>query len=235
MPTVFNSGGHAEPVIGRAFARPVGFAHPCIRFNFQTAHFVIARSHRVATKHSLSACFPSPPRSGGEGSRVGVAPQIPLSANALIDPPPPTPPRHALTRAEGGEKKTEFKFSNSTSHSRGAFRPSFALLVPPSFQRAQGKPGVRCTRSRACSVGSTRVSHHEYTGSPGIPERDGVNGFLRALPGDRALLPPSSLRSLPLKNLTPASGCQDHTTSPSASAPFVKGASTSTASRTQRS
>jgi hypothetical protein len=32
-------------------------------------------------------------------------------------------------------------------------------------------------------------------------------------------------------NLTPASGRQDHTTSPSASAPFVKGASTSTASR----
>jgi hypothetical protein len=26
-----------------------------------------------------------------------------------------------------------------------------------------------------------------------------------------------------LKNLTPASGCQDHTSSPSAFAPFVKG------------
>src|ERR1700732_10621 len=56
-------------------------------------------------------------------------------------------------------------------------------------------------------------------------------GFLRALPGDRAFLPPSSLRNLFLKNLTPASGCQDHTTSPSASAPFVKSASASTASR----
>jgi len=31
-------------------------------------------------------------------------------------------------------------------------------------------------------------------------------------------------------DLTPASGCQDHTTSPSASAPFVKSASASTAS-----
>src|ERR1700687_1489808 len=46
--------------------------------------------------------------------------------------------------------------------------------------------------------------------------RNGFNGFLRALPGDRAFLPPSPLRSLLLKNLTPASGCQDHTTSPSA-------------------
>jgi hypothetical protein len=27
--------------------------------------------------------------------------------------------------------------------------------------------------------------------SPGIPARNGFNGFLRALPGDRALLPPS--------------------------------------------
>jgi hypothetical protein len=52
-------------------------------------------------------------------------------------------------------------------------------------------PGAQCTRSRACSVVNTRVSHHGYTGSPGIPARDGVNGFLRALPGDRALLSPS--------------------------------------------
>jgi hypothetical protein len=55
-------------------------------------------------------------------------------------------------------------------------------------------PGAQCTRSRACSVESTRVSHHESTGSPGIPARNGFNGFLRALPGDRALLPPSSAK-----------------------------------------
>src|SRR6478672_11339627 len=58
-----------------------------------------------------------------------------------------------------------------------------------------------------------------------------VYGLLRALPGDRALLPPSPARSLLLANLAPASGRQNHTTSPSASAPFVHGASTSTASR----
>ena len=45
--------------------------------------------------------------------------------------------------------------------------------------------------------------------------------LIRDLPGDRALLPPSSLRSLLLKNLTPASGRQDHTPSPSASSVFV--------------
>jgi hypothetical protein len=49
-------------------------------------------------------------------------------------------------------------------------------------------------------------------------------------PANRAFLPPSPAE-MTSANLTPASGCQDHTTSPSASAPFVKGASTSTASR----
>jgi hypothetical protein len=44
-----------------------------------------------------------------------------------------------------------------------------------------------------------------------------VYGLFRALPGDRAFLPPSSLRSLLPRNLMPASGHQDHTTSPSAS------------------
>jgi hypothetical protein len=52
-------------------------------------------------------------------------------------------------------------------------------------------PGARCTRSRALCVVITRVSHHGYTGSPGIPARNGFNGFLRALPGDRAFLSPS--------------------------------------------
>ena len=56
--------------------------------------------------------------------------------------------------------------------------------------------------------------------SPGIPARNGFNGFLRALLGDHAWLPPSSAdRSA---HLTPASERQDHTTSPSASAPFVR-------------
>src|SRR5258707_127757 len=91
-------------------------------------------------------------------------------------------------------------------------------------------PGARCARSRACSVVNTRVSHHGHTGITRHSPRNGFNGLLRALPGDRAFLPPSPLRSLLLKNLTPASGRQDHTPSPSASAPFVKSASASTAS-----
>jgi hypothetical protein len=95
------------------------------------------------------------------------------------------------------------------------------LCEPPSKkQRAQGKPGVRCTRSLVCSVlVAHECSHHR---SPEHPAslRNGFNGFLRALPGDRALLPPSP--ALLLADLTPATGRQDHTTSSSALAPFVK-------------
>jgi hypothetical protein len=69
---------------------------------------------------------------------------------------------------------------------------------------------------------STGGRSHRYTGEPGIPARNGFNGFLRALPGDRALLSPLPLRSLLLKNLTPASRRQDHTTSPSASGALVR-------------
>ena len=62
-------------------------------------------------------------------------------------------------------------------------------------------PGAWCARSRACSVENTRVSHHGHTGNTRHSPRNGFNGFLRALPGDRALLSPSFLRSLLLKNL----------------------------------
>jgi hypothetical protein len=76
-------------------------------------------------------------------------------------------------------------------------------------------PGARRTRSLACKIESTRVSHHRFAGLTRHSLRDGFNGFLRALPGDRALLPPSFTRIVP-RDLTPASGRQDHTTSPSA-------------------
>jgi hypothetical protein len=53
-----------------------------------------------------------------------------------------------------------------------------------SNQRARGMPGAQCARSRACSVESTRVSHHGHTGITRHP-RAMVYGLFRALPGDR--------------------------------------------------
>src|ERR1700682_6502108 len=67
--------------------------------------------------------------------------------------------------------------------------------------------------------------------SPGIPARNGFNGLLRAPPGDRALLPPSPAdmflskpgwADLTPQDLTPASGRQDHTTSPYATTSLVR-------------
>src|SRR5216683_6526609 len=54
-------------------------------------------------------------------------------------------------------------------------------------------PGAQCTRSLACEIKQT----HELvtTVTPEITRhspRNGFNGFLRALPGDRACLSPSS-------------------------------------------
>src|SRR5579871_2726278 len=56
--------------------------------------------------------------------------------------------------------------------------------------RAQGKPGAHRTRSLVRKIESTRVSHYRYAGRSGLPCAIGFNGFLRARPGDRALLSP---------------------------------------------
>ena len=87
----------------------------------------------------------------------------------------------------------------------------FCISVPPSSNR--GRRECRAPDAPAAARGvvvSTRVSHHERTGSPGIPARNGFNGFLRALLGDRALLSPSPANES--ANLTPtieASGPHD--------------------------
>jgi hypothetical protein len=98
-----------------------------------------------------------------------------------------------------------------------------ARAVHESFaQRGRGEcrvpnaPAASCAKCRKHTSVATTVA----PGSPGIPARDGFNRLFRALPGDRACLPPSLADCS--ANLTPASGRQDHTTSPSALAPFVR-------------
>jgi hypothetical protein len=83
-------------------------------------------------------------------------------------------------------------------------------------------PGARCTRSLVCKGRKHTSSHHRSTGITRHSRTQWCYSLFRALLGDRAFLPPSSLRSLLLKNLTPASGRQDHTALPYANAPFVR-------------
>jgi hypothetical protein len=100
-------------------------------------------------------------------------------------------------------------------------RVLLGMSCPLKHQRAQGMPGARCARSLACkNKKAYERSHHGHTGYTPHSPRNGFNGFLRALPGDRAWLPPSLADHS--ANLMPASGHQNHTTSPSASVLFVK-------------
>jgi hypothetical protein len=96
--------------------------------------------------------------------------------------------------------------------------PELCLERVPQNKRAQGMPGARCTRGLVCKMhkGKHTRAYRFSGGNPAFPAR-WFYGLFRALPGDRAFLPPSPPRSLLLENLTPASGRQDHTTSPSAS------------------
>jgi hypothetical protein len=84
-------------------------------------------------------------------------------------------------------------------------------------------------RVRFALVKSTRVN--EYTGITRRSRTQWFYDLFRALPGDRALLPPSPAdmvlskpgrADLTSANLTPASGRQDHTTSPYATTSLVR-------------
>ncbi len=65
-------------------------------------------------------------------------------------------------------------------------------ILAPSKNRGRRESRVSDAPAAARGVvGSTRVSHHEFTGNIRLSPRNGFNGLYRALPGDRALLPPS--------------------------------------------
>jgi hypothetical protein len=105
------------------------------------------------------------------------------------------------------------------------------VYFPPSPTRGRGDAGRPVRPIAACAevvVERTRVSQVTPEITRHSP-RD-VLQLIRDLPGER-LFCHRRLRKLPSANLTPAPRCQDHTISPSASAPFVIGASASTASR----
>src|SRR3982074_1457242 len=92
--------------------------------------------------------------------------------------------------------------------------------------RAPAAPAASC----ALCIGRTHTSNNEYTGITRHSRTQWFYGLCRALPGDRALLPPSSAEQgfvtarsgqQNSANLTPASGRQDHTILPSATTSLV--------------
>ena len=95
------------------------------------------------------------------------------------------------------------------------------IYFPPSANEGRREcraPDAPAAARAGVVVESTRVSQVTPE-SPGIPHAM-VYGLYRALPGDRL----SCHRRYADRsaNLTPASGCQDHTSSPSASSTLVR-------------
>ena len=96
-----------------------------------------------------------------------------------------------------------------------------ALQIRCPSWRTEGAGNAGCAlhpRSRVPKV--CTLAHTSIQGSGNTPTSPAqwLYGVLRALPGERACLPPSPLRSLLLKGLAPASRRQDHTTWPYAPA-----------------
>jgi hypothetical protein len=80
---------------------------------------------------------------------------------------------------------------HTTSRSRRDAPEPLINLSPP--WRAWGMPGARCTRGLVCTCsGRKHTSNNEYTGIARHSRTQWFYGLCRALPGDRALLPPSS-------------------------------------------
>jgi hypothetical protein len=121
--------------------------------------------------------------------------------------------------------------ADTVSRSRGAISPE---LVKTSCPQKRGRRECRALDApaawRAKKTGHTSVeSHHGHIGITRHSPHNGLR-LLRALPGDQDFLTPSPVDEIST-GLTPTLRRQDHTSWPSASAPFVNSASTSTASR----
>jgi hypothetical protein len=81
-------------------------------------------------------------------------------------------------------------------------------------------PDAPRTRSLACRMVVTRVSHHRHVETIRHSLRNGFTGYLVLSPVYRAFLATVASRSSSA-DLIPASGDQDHTISPSAPAALV--------------
>ena len=94
-------------------------------------------------------------------------------------------------------------------------RPSVAKFSLPLTSEGAGNAGCESAPAASCAkIKSTRASHHRFAGSHRHSLRNGFTTYSALSPVNRA----SCHRHLQvtLAGLTPASGRQDHTASPSA-------------------
>ena len=130
-----------------------------------------------------------------------------------------------------------------SGRSRGAKRPKFCKSFAPRKQRAQGRPGARCTRGLMCNI--VRSGAHEHTGSaetlrPSL--RNGFTAYAVISPATNSSVCHRRLRikiclspvgPTRLRKLDTSNGCRNHTVLPYATtrlrqkaspgkAPFVR-------------
>ena len=84
------------------------------------------------------------------------------------------PDRRSLALTCPGRRDVNFRFNCQTAedmhpHSRDTMRPGLASVSPAlAEQRAQGKPGARCTRGLVCNL-HKKMRTRAYRFSGGIP------------------------------------------------------------------
>ena len=124
---------------------------------------------------------PSPREAVGRGRGWGVPRRILCQRSELIDPPPPTPPRHAQGRVGGGEfpercslvqDDDSFRFIFQTAarpRSRGTTSPEFCVV--PRDKEGAGNAGCALhPRSRVQNVDEkTHTSIQVQRRHSGIP------------------------------------------------------------------
>jgi hypothetical protein len=128
---------------------------------------------------------------------------------------------YARTIPDSISKELKRRTSAISRHDASEFCETIA---PSDHQRAQGMPGAQCTRSLVCTgvVGvCTRVFTAEAPDTSGIPHAMVLRLISRSPRGTGSFAPVVSQGVTP-QTLAPASGRQDHTTSPSASGSPVK-------------
>jgi hypothetical protein len=97
-----------------------------------------------------------------------------------------------LLRTDSDFISTVALFADTRSRPRDAMRPSRAFISRPHGGRGECRVPVAPAASRALCIGRTHTSNNEYTGIARHSRTQWFYGLCRALPGDRALLPPSS-------------------------------------------
>jgi hypothetical protein len=122
----------------------------------------------------------------------------------------------------GFDFQTAKMISHARPRSRGAMRPRFARNFLTLSIRGRREYRVHAAPAVSCATVHERNAH-EHTGSAEAIRHSLRNGFTAyfVLSPVTGLSCHRRLRKLPFANLTPASGRQDHTTSPSASGALV--------------